>query len=392
MPQQDSGTFSCEHCGRRFGWKPSIAGKNAKCVCGQVLIVPHDDPDPPEDYGPYALAEVPPVAAIPVEPEPLTYEPQLRDSFSVALAIYPPRDVYAPAGLLVAALIAMLLWATVHLPMSFGSVVRAAVFGGVVTAIKTAMIVGLAFLVAARSGVSFGRTGIAILKFVAIIIVIDAAVLWLDVHMNNSGVWRSARTWGYAILLRLLLAGAIASVLCHHLFQMDRDEARKVAFPLAVLSQLLGSIVSILLGAALIAIYTPRAKPPAAAPAATKPPVVVPTVSPGSPADRALAEYMARSGYIRDARQLTGRGDGVYPWGDVAALAYAAGARNVYIDLQPAMSGQPIRVFVELPPDPARRAACFAAMAAACQGTRHKPAPASMSDTGQRFLTVILGK
>lgn len=36
--------FACQGCGRTFKWKPSIAGRAAKCGCGAVLTVPTDDP------------------------------------------------------------------------------------------------------------------------------------------------------------------------------------------------------------------------------------------------------------------------------------------------------------------------------------------------------------
>ena len=395
MSQQSAGTFSCEHCGHRFDWKPPIAGKKARCVCGQVVVVPQDEPEAPEEYGPYELAEVPPMAVIPVEPEPLMYEPKPRDRFSAAVTTYLPRDVYAPAGLLVGSFLAMLLWATAHMQVPLGTLANTAFLAAVVTAIKTTLLITLALVAAPRIGVSFGPFPTATLKFVAIIIVIDAAILWLEVLMNNGGAWRSARAHARAVLISLLLACAIASFLCHYLFVMNRDETARVAFPLALLSRLLGFIVKILLGVALVAIYAPRVKSPAAAPP-TRPaaaaPVPTPAVNPGSPADRALAEHIAQGRYVQESRRLAGQTGRSRGPDALAEHAYAAGARKVYLDLEDAMRGQPMKAYIELPADPPGRAACFAALVSICQDNRYTLAPASASDTGQRFLTVILGK
>jgi hypothetical protein len=39
-----TGKFSCESCGKSYSWKPELAGKKAKCKCGQPLRVPETDP------------------------------------------------------------------------------------------------------------------------------------------------------------------------------------------------------------------------------------------------------------------------------------------------------------------------------------------------------------
>ncbi|MEM6331725.1 MAG: hypothetical protein AAF823_00080 [Planctomycetota bacterium] len=64
--------FVCDSCGRRFSWKPAIAGKKAKCKCGAILNIPTEDPaaavadsggfelDLPDD-----LAPPPPTVATP---------------------------------------------------------------------------------------------------------------------------------------------------------------------------------------------------------------------------------------------------------------------------------------------------------------------------------------
>ncbi|MEM9251043.1 MAG: hypothetical protein AAGB29_01720 [Planctomycetota bacterium] len=41
--------FTCETCGRRFAWKPEMAGKKAKCKCGVAIVVPETDPAAEEE-------------------------------------------------------------------------------------------------------------------------------------------------------------------------------------------------------------------------------------------------------------------------------------------------------------------------------------------------------
>ena len=42
--------FTCSACGRQYPWKAEIAGRAAKCKCGQALTVPPmPDPEPEAD-------------------------------------------------------------------------------------------------------------------------------------------------------------------------------------------------------------------------------------------------------------------------------------------------------------------------------------------------------
>ena len=49
-------TFLCPSCGRRFGWKPALAGKKVKCACGNVFVAQlqsaEDDYDLTEEPAP----------------------------------------------------------------------------------------------------------------------------------------------------------------------------------------------------------------------------------------------------------------------------------------------------------------------------------------------------
>lgn len=70
MGSTTAGKFSCDACGKSYGWKAELAGRRVKCKCGGVMTVPASDPAavedaplPPPDFEDlYALADGTPVA------------------------------------------------------------------------------------------------------------------------------------------------------------------------------------------------------------------------------------------------------------------------------------------------------------------------------------------
>lgn len=44
---QQSVKFACPSCNKEFAWKPEIAGKKAKCKCGNTIAIPSSPPPPP---------------------------------------------------------------------------------------------------------------------------------------------------------------------------------------------------------------------------------------------------------------------------------------------------------------------------------------------------------
>lgn len=66
MPESSS-SIACDTCGRRYRWKPALAGKKVRCKCGEAMVVPDKAPDanrPPLEHalagaGPASPAETP---------------------------------------------------------------------------------------------------------------------------------------------------------------------------------------------------------------------------------------------------------------------------------------------------------------------------------------------
>src|SRR4051794_17044280 len=55
-----AGIFSCDACGKRYAWKPQLAGKRAKCGCGAQIVVPHANQTAPDEGDLYDVADASP--------------------------------------------------------------------------------------------------------------------------------------------------------------------------------------------------------------------------------------------------------------------------------------------------------------------------------------------
>jgi len=79
MSDGSSAAFACPQCGKRWTWKPQLAGKKVKCPCGTVFTVPQDAPsaaDPADNlYQPAPLQKKAPPPAKPVSPPPVAAIP-----------------------------------------------------------------------------------------------------------------------------------------------------------------------------------------------------------------------------------------------------------------------------------------------------------------------------
>lgn len=408
-----NGKFACEACGKRYAWKPQLAGKKAKCACGAMMIVPQQEAPAAgaEEDDLYGLAEdaLPPATAV-ARPLPasapvtqsagvgagvgaigyrsaLTKENTKQDRFSFDAMTHPPRDLYIPVALLILGLLGILAWA-----MSWGAgpglVAVVSLITGAATLVKTAVMIGLAFVFAPMLGVSFGDARTAVLKFAAIIVFTDAVGLWFDELIELAGGRPSGRRGrGSIFWLEMFLIAGLISAMCYYLFDMDSEETGMFAIPFAVISRILDWILGIVMGAILLGVLSAAATP-AATPA--------PAPAPGAPAAPGGVALQANA-QDREIERMIGSGSRTLTEANeynqsqpqkskrepqLVSRFYAAGAKRVYFGLGGGT------MIVQLPDDPASRAKCFAISDAYHRTTGARSAVPK--EEGQRYVEVAL--
>jgi hypothetical protein len=265
------GKFSCGKCGKEYKWKPELAGKRAKCVCGSAIVVPAAEAPPeatPPDFDNlYDFAEPthPPPAPPAAVPAPLPAAATSRTlpyrsppsaqkpdrSFSDAS---PFIDLYLPVALLAIGFAAMMAWAVDIVGAGAAGAVAVAVFTVVSTLIKTAILIGLSMIIAPWAGILFRGVGKGALKLAAILVFTDAADLWLDYIMRATGAVRPHFISIRAIFASLALAAVLISFLSRILFQTDAEETKTFALPLAILSQIIGFVLKVIVVVAILSL------------------------------------------------------------------------------------------------------------------------------------------
>jgi hypothetical protein len=336
-----------------------------------------------------------------------------RPEEDVNKLIAPMRDTYVPLGLAVAGFIGMILWAILGLDTTASEAVVVLFASGVTTAIKTAVLVGLALLIAPHAGLSLGTFWSALLKLAAIVIFSDAMLMWVEEWMESVGALPRLgyrRGWGRVRWIELLLAAAVIGFLMSYLFDMDREEVGFVAMPIAVTSWIVGLIMklfvlSVLYGGLAGAANAQAAAgggaasgpgPPAATtapnpvPAAPAAPVAPPRVD-TTPRDETISALVAqRSPFIKnvtqwdDQQMLRGRGQK-----RLMERLLEAGVTRMFHDMQGTVL-QGGKLYVELPLAPAGRAACFDAYTAYCADAGVDVDATEAKDQGQRYLVIQL--
>jgi hypothetical protein len=443
------GKFACPACGKRYAWKAQLAGRKAKCACGASVVVPQaTEPKPAAEDDLYDVVEVAPVPVKRVAPPvvvrlstpattpqvaapapapgcggavmgyvtPRRFDDQTksrrwRDRSQDLL--HPPRDIYLPAGLVVAGFLGMLAWATLAADVGPFGVVLVGMATGFATAIKTVALVSMALVAAPMFGLSFGTFRTAIGKFAAVIIFTDMTLLWLGVatdHMAGPTGGSGAR--GTGMFVTLLLAVALVGFLVRFLFDMDVDETAVVSLPLALASLVLGFILKVLAFVVLMLLLgASRGGSARVAPTFAMGPGAGVGAGGGTAADEdeiddedSAAETSVQVRPTEQDRKITARvrrGIGLAEARDwsgehasdtrrqrLAEVFYAAGARKVYFDLTAGGTSRPTRGFVELPQDASGRADCIRAYKSYCATNRITPDPPSVKDVGQRYLMI----
>jgi hypothetical protein len=413
---------TCAGCKRSYAWKQERAGKRAKCKCGQIITMPVAPPksvvaEEPDDL--YGLAELAadaqkapvrqsrivaaaaaPLGEAAVRPAPLDYrntkvarDANKREQDSLT---DPIRDLYVPAGLIAAGMLSSLIFAFSQTHLGINGIMILSVLVAILTAIKIGALIFAALALAPLIGISFGILSHAILKFTAIIILIDAATLWVDVIFKAKGAIspNGATPILYLLFVHFALAVTLLGGLCAYLFSLDASEVAMLAIPMAILSWIVGLIVTVILFALLaafavgimaahpqmipIAIPAPpvASAPIGAAPVGSAAPVA------GAPPAAAGAANSADNDIARRIHPPNGRTAVITAnlWMqmnhsttadkqacDFISKMYAAGAVNVYIDdLSDMMARMPrglklakvATAYVELPTDATQIDAC----------------------------------
>jgi hypothetical protein len=436
MSQVIDGKFACGACGKRYAWKPQLAGKRAKCACGAAMTVPAAaavaPASEPDDL--YGMAEAagaagtvaPRKMAPPVPPAPLmaastiagvppiayrsaaTVQDREADRFSLDRMTHPPRDLYVPVGLLLAGFLALLVWVIVETDLGATGMVIMSVVTGVATLFKLVVLIGIAMIVAPMLGISFGDFRTAVLKFAAIIVFTDAVMIWIQTFMEWGGGAPSRRMAGRMIWINLLATAAFISFLCHYLFDMDGEETGYFAIPMALLSWLMelviGAVAAGVMAGLVAAAAGPAATPPAAPAAAAAPaaPAGAPAPKSAAPAppppgpvmvknesDRQIVDMIeAKDPMVREANEYIERSILSDSEQRFARRLYNVGAVKIHFDLRGARPGNPAKAYVQLPDDPEPRARCFAVQATYAKEEGMTVDPAVAADVGQRFMII----
>jgi len=401
-----SSRFACEACGKSFAWKPALAGKKAKCSCGAIMTVPQAPlaaatPHQARSMKPPPVATAQFAAPLPAAPAAtLGYVSARRrpsEKLPVDKLIDPVRDIYVPTTLLGIGFIAILLWAFLAQGINGQLSMVVLIASSVSTAIKTTVLVLLAVALANQAGFGFGTFWPAVLKFSSTIILTDSMLEWFEAWMVHIGAIRVRNGVMYIsiwlLVLEVFLAAIVTAGMLKYYFEMDHDEAWWVALGIATVSMIAGFVLRFLLVSALESIIAARTPPPAAAPA----PAGAPTPALSAPAapinetphDKTIRlRIEQRSPFVQDGvefmqRGLRGRGQK-----QLFERLTEAGVTKMYADLE----GGPLtpKLYVELPQDPAGRAACFTAYATYCQDARAEVDSVEAKDTGQKYLVIQL--
>jgi len=406
MGSADGGTFSCAACGRKFKWKLAIAGKRLRCPCGEELNVPIA-----EEPGLVAVAVAPSRGRrIVAQPKTVAYGTSNRSKEEARFAFMnltdPWRDLYVPVAIYLIGFMAALLWIGAESHAGTTGLIAMSLGAGALTLIKTAVLICLALLLAPPMGISFGLFWPAILKFAAIIILTDAALLWLDAGLKSiGGISASGRAPYQIIFVRLGLAAALISCCSYYLFNMDVDEVAIFAIPMAIVSWLIGFVLALILLPSFRASVTPTPWSPAKSPVpavARVSPIPFPTSAPtgifqlppgqrSALVERTIAQRISKDGPdLHEGRQWEQTAMADASTGQLIEKLYAAGAVKVYVDV-PAVHGSArmprlFRIYVDQPSTDAGKAACQQA-AIAYQRTSG-PWPSSAGFSAGRFLII----
>jgi hypothetical protein len=412
MSQGEIIRFSCAACGKSFAWKPELAGKKAKCKCGKIIQVPKgapkeaeddlydlapgDGPLPPVSFSSSAAPVTPAAAAAPVPrvasatayPGPVLGYKQgpaqrERDRFSTENLMDMTRDVHAPVAFMLAGFALYIGYYMFRFSMPASGVAIVSMGLGIMMAVKAALLIGFALMVAGPLGVSFGGIWTAVLKLAAVAIFSDGCTTWVDYGVDRmTGVGG-----GFGIMISFPIALGIYWLMLTYLFSMDAGDSWLVVILLAVFSMIVRWALLILLMSTILSWGGVAA--PALAFGGGGGGAPVPT---GPHAE--LIQYVNDSkedGSLWEAREFIAGGreeaakQHVDDW-------YAAGCPNVWYDVGRTVEGKPqaMGLIVEMPKDKSARARCYQIKADYFSTMGWTVDPSDTVDDGAPYLSMGL--
>lgn len=200
--------FHCQACGRRFRWTPALAGRQAKCSCGNVFRCP-DNPSQLDDD----------IDLVPESPRPAAVRPPVARTQSPAARLEPPEPapdptitLYAPLWLLAGGIVIEVTAAFWHDPHDL---IGAATHLLVSLVLYTAVQLVAVSIAAKLRGINLGSVGTAALRLAAITV---APVAMVQLFAPLLGILPFGGLIGLAaqFLLYFALLGA--------LFEMEESD------------------------------------------------------------------------------------------------------------------------------------------------------------------------
>lgn len=203
-------TFPCESCGKRYAWKPELAGRAVKCRCGAVMRAPAEPPSPDEPL--YDLTDplIPaPEATTPPSPAPFAApRPAPANILQYAAKPQSPtgqldtdklKNIQAPIALTAAGLVVLCISAWWH-----GGTAALTVLG-IELIVSTTLMLAAVFIVARQRSIQVGPMPTAILKLLAISIAPAAvmSILALALQFIPLG-WVANGVIGFCLYFALL--------------------------------------------------------------------------------------------------------------------------------------------------------------------------------------------
>lgn len=372
MSQVADKRFACDGCGKTYPWKPELTNKKAKCKCGAVITVPDLSPPPPSDDDPPALPDegifdfidnAPEVAtaravAVPVAavakpqaakkaPPVLGYKSgpsqrgRTRQAERAGSIHSITRDLYVPLALIIGSFVAYFAFLYFNGSVTNGaSLLGYGAMMALLFVVKTACMIGGAFIVASLASVSFGPFSTAILKLAAVAIVPDIVGEMIDA----TGIPMVG--WGVSLVLYWTLVA--------QLFGMGADEAWMVVVLFGVLRWVMNLVIAMFIVSML---FGGGGKLGNAAASLGSSAMALNPTNDAKEFDDKVGEMKDNDllveaiDYINDKGQQSGMLD------TIKAL-YAAGAKNVWFGMSRDINGKktPWGLVAEWPRDAKKRA------------------------------------